>query len=123
MQINRDNSVVVIDIPRFCVPAEDADIYIQMSNKFWNDIKNVMLDISQQKRLEYDNHYTNGEFIPTVRKVNSYTDVLNRVINVEQLDKYVEIGPDEKYVNSADVYKTWHPEVENEIQEETEEEN
>ena len=121
MQINKDNPVVVIDIPRFCVPVEDAEHYIMLANKFWNDIKNTMVEGSV--RLEYDNHYTNGDFIPTVKKVKSYTGVLNKVVDVEQLDKYVEIDPEEKYTNSSKVYELWHPEVENEVQEETEEEN
>lgn len=123
MQINRDNPVVVIDIPRFCVPAEYADIFVQGANKFWAQTQNAIVDICEHKRLEYDNHYTNGEFIPTVKKIDSYTGVLNKVVDVEQLDKYVEIDSDEKYTNSSKVYELWHPEVKNEVQEETEEEN
>ena len=122
MQINNDNSVVIISIPRLCVPAEQADEFVMMANKFHNDIKNTMIQIDDANRLEYDSYYTNGEFIPAVKKVNSYTGVLNQVVDVEQLDKYIEIGPDEKYVNSADVYKLWHPEVEDgEESQETEE--
>lgn len=112
MQIINDNPVVVINIPRFCVPAEQADEFVMMANKFYNDVKNTMIQRDEANRLEYDNHYTKGEFIPTVIKKNTYTDILTSNVEVEQLDKYIEISQDEKYVNSADIYKMWHPEVE-----------
>lgn len=112
MQIVNDNPVVVINIPRFCVPAEQADEFIQAANRFWASTLNTIINNGEANRLEYNNHYANGEFIPTVIKKNTYTDILTSNVEVEQLDKYIEISQDEKYVNSADIYKMWHPEVE-----------
>ena len=120
MQINKDNPVVVIDIPRFCVPVEDAEHYILIANKMWNDIKNTM--ISNSIRLEYDFHFVQGEYIPIILKDNSYTGILNEVVRVKQVDKYVEIDPEEECIDRTKIYELWHPEVENEVQE-TEEAN
>lgn len=128
MQIEENNAMVIIDIPRFCVPAKDAEVFIRTANQFWADTVDEMLRNFESKRFEYDNKYVNGQFIPTVREIVSYSNCASTSIDVEQLDKYVKLDADEKYGKNDEIYNLWYPdeeqvEVENEVQEETKEEN
>lgn len=119
INIETSKSVVVIDIPRFCVPVETAEVFIQAASRFMADIQEEMVEKYKSQRLKFDNKYHKGEFIPTVTETNSYSDILDMKVDVTQYDKYVSIKTD-NYVTDAQVYKIWHPELAEE--EETEDE-
>ena len=109
MQIVENSPVVVIDIPRFCVPSEDADIFIQAANRFLAEIQDEMVEKFKSKRLKYDNRYTHSKFIPTVEETNSYSDILDMKVDVEQFDKYVGIDSEEERPSSDAVFQLWNP--------------
>lgn len=104
--------VVIIDVPRFCVSEPDADEFIKMYCTFWDDVRKYMIDINGSKRYEFDNRYVQGEFIPTVRKVKSYTDISNSSIRVKQVDRYVLLDEDEDSPYSDELEKIWNPQLE-----------
>lgn len=110
MKLVNDESVVVIDIPRFCVPVEYAPEFIQKANDYFAGVRNLMLTYNGKNIVDYDTHYVNGEFIPLVKQFNSYSDVLNEHIRVTQVDKYVSVDTEEKLEYSA-IEQLWNPKL------------
>lgn len=119
MNIETNKSIVVIDIPRFCVPADTAEVFIQAANRFMADIKEEMIEKYKSQKLKFDNRYHRRELIPFVAETNSYSDILDMKVDVTQYDKYVSAKTD-NYVNNEQVYEIWHQELEE--KEETEHE-
>ena len=119
MNIETNKPIVVIDIPRFCVPADTAEVFIQAANRFRADIKEEMIEKYKSQKLKFDNIYYRREFIPFVAETNSYSDILDMKVDVTQYDKYVSAKTN-NYVTDDEVYTIWHPELEE--QEETEDE-
>lgn len=108
MQIEETKSMVIIDIPRICVPAENAELFIRTANQFWAETKDEMMRLYGSKRFEYDNKYVNGEFIPTIAVINSYSGVLDKKVDVEQLDIYVKLESDERYGMNTEINALWN---------------
>lgn len=108
MNIETNKPVVVINIPKICVPAETAEVFLQAANRFLADIQDEMIEKYKSGGLKFDNKYYNSEFIPSVTQANTYSDILDMRVDVTQYDKYVLIQTDD-YVESSEVYKIWHP--------------
>lgn len=107
MQIE-EKSVVIITVPRIVVPARLASEYLQMANKFYNDVKNTLLEDLDRRQLTYDNRYCSGNFIPTIKETNSYTDILRSYVDVEQVDKYIKFDDkDTNYISNEQVEEMW----------------
>ena len=110
MKIIEKEPVVIIDVPRFCVSKEDADEFIKIYCNFWENVQSEMIDINGSNRFIFDNRYVKGDFIPTVRQVSSYTNVLSPSIRVEQVDKYVLLDENEHTPYSEELEQIWYPE-------------
>ena len=113
MRIEEEKSVVVISIPRFCVPKRDAAQFIKAANEYWADTVEEMLSSYGPNVLKYDNKYIENEFIPTVKRNNSYSGILDEKIDVKQFDRYVELESDSdgSYMNQDKIHSLWHPEL------------
>lgn len=114
MKLQTEEPVVVIEMPRICVEKDDADNYIMMFNKFWNDICQTIIQDYGGERYEYDTRYCNGEVIPTIKHICSYSDILDKNIDIKQIDEYVEIDEKDGYVSGERVEKCWMCESETE---------
>ena len=110
MNMRKNKSIVVIDIPKFCVPADTAEVFIQAANRFMADIKEEMIEKYKSQKLKFYNKYYNREIIPFVVETNSYSDILDMKVDVTQYDKYVSAKTD-NYVSDEEVYKIWYPEL------------
>ena len=109
MKKTTDKTMVLIDIPRFCVPVKEADEFLQMAIKFWNDVKITMIE-SKIKRIKYDTYYAEGNLIPTIKFQDSYTDILGDYVNVDELNSYIELNVSDKYIDKEEILQLWNPE-------------
>ena len=89
MKIVKNKSVVVIDIPRICIPVDNAKSFVQAAEEFWSQTKQAIIEAQGSKNLKFDYYYSEGELIPVVRESNSYSDILDGYVSVSQIDKYV----------------------------------
>lgn len=106
---------VLIRLPELVVSRENALEYLCFLNKVVNDLKNMYVS-----NLNIDNEvytrndvYVGGKCVPVITKHDEFTNILDLFkIEVEQMNKYVEIDTTDYYSIKDDILQTYEMEEE-----------
>ena len=115
IELKTNEPKVLITLPELVVSRKNASQYLCFLNKVVNDLKNMYVS-------ELDNHeevytrntvYVDGKCVPVITKHDEFTNILDLFkIEVEQMNKYVEIDTTDYYSIKDDILQIYEMEEE-----------
>lgn len=106
MKLVTDRPLVKIILPKIIVDSEFADEFLKMATTFFSNVKMEQID-QQCGQILYDTRYCEGEFIPVVQFKDSYEGFFNDIIDVEQVEKYIEIEKEDGQLQGSQIAEFW----------------
>lgn len=110
IELKTNEPKVLIKLPELVVSKENAFKYLGFLNKMMNGLKYWYLEDFRDDGGVYirNNVYVGGKCIPTIIKHDEFTNILDLFkIEVEQMNKYVEIDTTNYYDIRDEILQTY----------------
>lgn len=117
IELKTNEPKVLIRLPELVVSRENASEYLCFLNKVVNDLKNMYVTALDNDEEVYTRNdvYVGGKCVPVITKHDEFTNILDLFkIEVEQMNKYVEIDTTDYYSIKDEILQTYETEPEEE---------